>query len=205
MISFIKGELAEISVNTIVVEANGIGYELTATKAVLDELPPIGTSFKVYTYLQVKEDGVALFGFASKRELSMFKQLITVNGIGPKGAVAILSSITVEDLSFAILSGDAKTISNTPGIGKKTAEKLILELKDKVTLELDIDYEKTAVKKTDSSPVRSRVNAIKEEAAEALVALGYSKTEALKTIGRVEVHEDMTVEELLKLTLKNMG
>lgn len=205
MISFIKGELAEMDVNTIIVEAGGIGYELTATKAVLDELPPIGTQIKVYTYLQVKEDGVALFAFVSKRELAMFKQLITVNGIGPKGAVAILSSITVEDLSFAILSGDAKTISATPGIGKKTAEKLILELKDKVTLELDIDYEKTNVKKTDSSPARSRINAIKEEASEALVALGYSKTEALKTIGRVEVHEDMTIEELLKLTLKNMG
>ena len=141
-----------------------------------------------------------LFGFLEKSDVDMFRLLITVSGIGPKGALGILSVLTSEDLKFAILAGDAKTISSAPGIGKKTAEKTILELKDKVKLEdaFEAKLEKTQKKEQNSNSLA------RQEAAEALVALGYNQSEALKAIRKVDMTEDMNTETLLKLALKNI-
>ena len=141
-----------------------------------------------------------LFGFLRKSDLDMFKLLITVSGIGPKGALGVLSVLDANDLKFAILSGDAKTIATAPGIGKKTAEKTVLELKDKVKLEdaFEERLEAMSEKNTDS------LQQVRQDASEALVALGYSQTEALKAIRKVDGAKDMDVETLLKAALKHL-
>lgn len=135
MISYIKGELAEILPDVIVVEANGIGYNIYVPGSVPGELPSVGSEVKIYTYMNVKEDECSLFGFLTRDDLSMFKMLICVNGIGPKAALGALSNITADDLRFAVLADDVAAIKALPGIGPKTAQKIIIELKDKLKLD----------------------------------------------------------------------
>lgn len=203
MIAFISGELAETRPGTIVVETGGIGYEISVPSNVFGKLPGIGGSIKVHTYMQVKEDGVALFGFLRKDDLEVFKLLITVNGIGPKAALSVLSSITPDSLRFAVLAEDTKAIEKVPGIGKKTAGKLILELKDKFKLE---DAFEQKLKNTREEAVETGLDdAVASEAVQALVALGYPSSEALKAVRLVAVTPDMTAEDVLRLSLKNFG
>ena len=135
MIAFIKGILAQTRPGIVVLEAGGLGYEINVPSGVFGSLPGIGETVLLHTYLQVKEDGVSLFGFLKKDDLDMFRMLITVNGIGPKAALSIPSAATADQLRFAVLAEDMKAIEKIPGIGKKTAGKLILELKDKLRLE----------------------------------------------------------------------
>lgn len=130
-----KGELAEKNIDSIVVEAAGVGYLIYIPTQYFDMLPDEGEDVKIYTYLCVREDAMILYGFLSKDDLEIFKLLITVSGIGPKGGLAILSTLPADDLRFAILSGDSKAISKAPGIGAKTAQRVILDLKDKLSLE----------------------------------------------------------------------
>lgn len=200
MIAYIKGILEDIGTGTIVIDNNGMGYEILIPENLVNELPAIGNEVKIYTYLHVREDIMQLFGFLEKSDVEMFRLLITVSGIGPKGALGILSVLSSEDLRFAILAGDAKTISSAPGIGKKTAEKAILELKDKVKLEdaFEAKLEKTQKKEQNSNSLA------RQETAEALVALGYNQSEALKAIRKIDMTEDMDTETLLKLALKNI-
>lgn len=205
MIYFVKGELDTVSENTIVVENNGIGYEILVPLSVASSLPQTGNEVKIYTYTYVREDALQLYGFLTKDELAMFKMLITVNGIGPKGALGILSVMDVDELRFAILADDAKSISKAPGIGGKTASKLILELKDKMDFEEAVESvldqgQKNAAKSSASGDVGYAAN----EAIQALVALGYSSTEAVKAVKKVELTEHMTVEDILKAGLKNL-
>lgn len=152
MISYIRGILAEKEEDQIVVEASSIGYEIHVPLSFLEELPPVGEEVRIYTYLQVKEDALNLFGFRSRQDLKMFKQLLGVNGIGPKGALGLLSAMRPDDLRLAVISGDAKAISKAPGIGLKTAQRLILDLKDKISVEeiLMTDQEETG-----TTPVRT--------------------------------------------------
>ena len=206
MITYIKGELAEVNEECIVIEVNGIGYEVKVPLSALDELPRIGSIIKIFTYLHVREDAMALFGFLSSDDLTMFKLLITVNGIGPKGALGILSSITPDDLRFAVLSEDVKTIAKTPGIGNKTASKLILELKDKLKLE-DAFEQKLINQEEGQKQVPnsgSHIIDIRKEAIQALVVLGYSNTDAAKVVRKIDITEDMTSEDILKKSLKNL-
>lgn len=203
MISFVKGELCEIRENCIVVEVNGLGYEIFTPMTTMDRLPSVGSQVKVFTYLHVREDAIQMYGFLNQDDLYVFKLLITVNGIGPKGALGILSVISTNELRFAVLSEDVKAISKAPGIGAKTAGKLILELKDKLKLEdaFEQRYEATtAVQETmfDHSSLRN-------EAIQALIALGYSNTEATKAVRKVPVREGMSVEDILKSSLKNIS
>lgn len=203
MIAYIKGEMAAVYPEGIVVEKNGIGYEISVPLSVMDELPALGEDLKVYTYLYVREDAMKLYGFLTRADLEIFKLLITVSGIGPKGALGILSAMTPDDLKFAILAGDTKTIAKAPGIGQKTAAKLILELKDKLKLE-DAFEERLNTKVAKGSAGGEGSN-IRSEAVEALAALGYSSTDALKAVRQVELTEDMSVEELLKQSLKHIS
>lgn len=203
MISFIKGELDSIYEDGIVIENGGIGYDIKVPLSVMNELPSIGEEVKLYTYLYVREDILCLYGFLSRDDLQVFKLLITVNGIGPKGALGILSTISPDDLRFAVLADDAKAIAKAPGIGAKTASKLILELKDKLKLE-DAFEQKLSKTATDSSTGASDVNA-KNEAIQALVSLGYSNTEALKAVRGIEITPDMETEDILKLSLKKIS
>lgn len=135
MISYIKGKLSEVLDESIIVETGGIGFEIRVPVSVLEEMPAEGEDIKIYTYFYVREDAMQLFGFLEREDMLIFEQLLGVSGIGPKGAIAILSIMSGEDLQFAVLADDAKTIARAPGVGLKTAQKLILELKDKMKLE----------------------------------------------------------------------
>lgn len=202
MISFVRGTLAGVSENKIEIDTGALGYEVNVPASVLDELPPIGTEVKVYTYLSHKEDEMSLFGFTTKDALAMFKLLINVNGIGPRGALGILSVFTPVDLRFAVLAGDAKAISRAPGIGPKTAQRLIIELKDKVSLEDGLAHFNDNVQ-----PAAGKNNAAdmsaKNEAVVALTVLGYSNSEALKAVQGIDV-TGMTTEDILKAALKKL-
>lgn len=203
MYSYIKGELAEIiGEDTIVVEANQIGYNIHVPGQVLDYLPEIGDQVKIYTYLYVREEAYMLFGFLTRDDLEVFKLLIGVSGIGPKGALAILSVMSTDDLRFAVLSDDAKAISKAPGVGGKTAQRLIIELKDKLSMQ---DAFQQKLEKTVASQTRGEVKGKKNEAVEALVSLGYSSSEALKVLNGIEITEDVSVEDILKAALKQMA
>ncbi|MGN0398128.1 MAG: Holliday junction branch migration protein RuvA [Candidatus Fimimorpha sp.] len=199
MISYIRGELAEILGDIVVLESGMVGFNIRVPGAVLSSLPPIGTEMKLYTYLYVREDAMSLFGFLSRDDLNLFKQLLGVNGVGPKAALGILSVISPNDFRFAVLAGDAKAISRAPGIGAKTAQKIILELKDRITLE-------EALEQGQVSHTVNRVSENqKQEAVLALTALGYSNTEALKALSKVKNANELSVEQLLKAALKNMA
>lgn len=201
MYAYIKGILAEVNTDSIVIENQGIGYQLYVSLQALEELPAIGMEVKVYTYLHVREDAMVLFGFPDREDLKMFQMLLTVSGVGPKGALGILSALSGDDLRFAILSGDSKAIAKAPGIGAKTAQRVILELKDKVSLE-DAFETKTAHITGGNVMVNGTV---KNEAIQALVVLGYSSSEAMKAVSQVEISQEHKVEDVLKLALKHMA
>ena len=196
-----KGRIDDISEENVVLDVGGIGYNIKISTGTAASLPGIGEEIKLYTYTCVREDMFSLFGFLTRDELEIFKKLITVNGIGPKGGLAILSAMSADDLRFAIISGDAASISKAPGIGKKTAERVILDLKDKISIE-DTLVQKEIHQYSDSNG-RGDQHA-KNEAVEALTALGYSATDALHAVKAVQIEDDMDVETVLKLALKNM-
>ena len=200
---YIKGELSEIvAENHIVVENGGIGYNIYIPGQVLSLLPGVGEEVKIYTYLCVREDAFILYGFLTRDDLNVFKLLIGVSGIGPKGALAILSVMSTDDLRFAVLSDDAKAIAKAPGVGNKTAQRLIIELKDKLSLE---DAFEQKLSHTQEAVSGNGLRGIRNEAVEALVSLGYSSTEALKVLRDIEITEDSSVEDILKLALKQMA
>lgn len=201
MYSYIKGTLEEVREDLIIVENNGIGYNIRVPLRMLEALPARGGEIKVYTYLYVREDAFSLFGFPSNDELNMFKLLLNVNGIGPKGALAMLSVLSPNDIRFAVVSDDVKTISQAPGVGKKTAQRMIMELRDKIDLESAIDTMQTV----SAAILVSGNQTVKKEATEALVALGYSGTEAAKVLSGIEITDDTDVETVLKQALKNMA
>ena len=202
MISYIRGPLAEKMEDSIVVEAHNIGYRIFIPSSVLEVLPGLGEEVKIYTYFSVREDGMSLFGFLSRQDLDMFRQLITVNGVGPKSAIGILSALRPDVLRMAVLSGDAKTITKAPGVGAKTAQRIILDLKDKVRAE-DVLFGVTQL--PDTKTDISGIGAAGKEAVEALTALGYSAGEAAAAVRKVEVTETMTAEDVLKGALRYLA
>ena len=202
MYSSIKGELAEINTDHIVIDVNGIGYMIYISSQALDYLPAIGEKIKVHTYLYMREDAMILYGFLTKDELEIFKLLITVSGIGPKGGLAILSTLSADDLRFAVLSGDSKAIAKAPGVGSKTAQRVIIDLKDKLSLE--DAFEKKLEHENEKINIASN-SQVKNDAVMALNALGYSSSESLKAVSKVEITEEMDVEDVLKAALKHMS
>ncbi|MEZ3490900.1 MAG: Holliday junction branch migration protein RuvA [Lachnospiraceae bacterium] len=198
MYAYIKGEIIDISEDNLVLECNNIGYNIRIPLSVTQRLPGIGATVKIYTYTSVREDAFNLFGFLSKDDVEIYKKLIAVNGIGPKGALSILSAMSADDLRFAILSGDAAAIAKAQGIGKKSAERIILELRDKVqfTASAAADLEVLT-----SSDTTAETNA-KNEAIEALTSLGYSPSDALRAVRQIELTEDMDAGTVLKQALK---
>lgn len=203
MISYIRGTLAEKNEDSAVVEAHGVGYQIFVPVPVLSELPPLGESVKIYTYFSVREDGMSLFGFLSRQDLAMFKQLIGVNGIGPKSALGILSALRPDVLRMAVASGDAKTISRAPGVGPKTAQRIILDLKDKIRPE---DVLAGGLEESLAVPEEiSGVGQAGKEAVEALTALGYSAADAAGAVKKVKITEEMTAEDVLKGALRHLA
>ena len=202
MIAFIQGELCDAGQDTIVVACHGIGYEIQIPVSVAQVLPDPGNVVKIYTYTYVREDALGLFGFLTQDDLKIFKLLITVNGVGPKAALAILSAMTADELRFAILAEDAKAIAKAPGIGPKTAKRMIIELKDKLNLESMIEGHGDA-KMSLSDPGDAAAN-VRDEVIMALTALGYGNTEAVRAVRAVSGADEMDSETLLKQALKKI-
>ena len=196
MYAYLKGTLEEIAEDAVVVEVGNIGYNVRVSATTTQGLPGIGSEVKIYTYTLVREDAFTLYGFLTKDDLEIFKKLITVNGIGPKGGLAILSVMNADALRFAIMAGDAKSIAKAPGVGNKTAERVILDLRDKISLEDTLQGLGEPVV-TAGAVGGGTDNVMKREAIEALVALGYSASDATNAVKRVEVDENSTVEGIL--------
>ncbi|MBD5520578.1 MAG: Holliday junction branch migration protein RuvA [Lachnospiraceae bacterium] len=199
MYAYLKGTIEEITEDNLILEVNQIGYNIKISARTANLLDRTSGLVKIYTYTLVREDAFSLYGFLTRDDLEIFKKLITVNGIGPKGGLAILSIMSADELRFAILSGDSKAISKAPGIGAKTAERVILDLKDKVSLQ-DALSPKEDIATASLSGSASTDE--KNEAIEALVALGYSASDALRAVKQVNLAEDASVEEILKASLK---
>lgn len=193
MFAFLEGTIAYKQDNTVVVNVGGVGYELFVSNYTNYALPGVNETARVLTYLQVKEDGVCLYGFATSEEKELFLKLITVSGVGPKGAIGILSNITMQDLIKAISLGDIKVLSSIKGIGKKTAERIAIELKDKVSFEGSFDAPQQII---DTKAV--------DEAIVVLVSLGVNKNEALR-LAREYAKEDSTAEEIVSKALRGLG
>lgn len=203
MLSYIIGEVAEISADTVVVENNGIGFNIKTSAMTIDSLPPVGDMVRIYTYLHVREDAMQIFGFLSKDELEVFKLLLNVNGIGPKGALGILSAISTDDLRFAVLSDDVNLIKSCPGVGAKTAQKLIIELKDK--LRLEDAFEMAVNNNNKKNTAQDNTVIVMNEAVEALVSLGYSSKDAIAAVKKVENIQNKNSEQILKEALKGLA
>lgn len=205
MYAYLKGTLEEKTEDTIVVEVGNIGYNVRVSTTTADLLPGIGSEVRIYTYTMVREDAFTLYGFLSRDDLEIFKKLITVNGIGPKGGLAILSVMNADALRFAIMAGDAKSIAKAPGVGIKTAERVILDLRDKISLEDTLQSLGAPAEAAGAAiGTAGTDNVMKREAIEALVALGYSASDATNAVKKVEVDENGTVEGILKAALKFM-
>lgn len=203
MYAYIKGMLTEMTEDAVVVEAGGIGYNIKVSTTTADLLPGVGSEVKIYTYTLVREDAFSLYGFLTRDDLDIFKKLITVSGIGPKGGLAILSVMSADALRFAVAAGDAKAIAKAPGIGAKTAERVILDLRDKISIEDTLRSVGAAGNGT-GADMGTADNMMKREAIEALVALGYSASDATAAVKKVDVGEDATSESILKMALKHM-
>ena len=202
MIAYVKGIVDDSAEDNAVIDVGGMGYNVKISADTAAKLPGIGEKVKLYTYTNVREDAIQLYGFLSKNDLEIFKRCITVSGIGPKGALAILSVLDADSLRFAIMSGDVKAITKAPGIGARTAERLILELKDKIKIDdtiigKEIESARAANVGTVDSPQ-------KQEAVEALVSLGYGNAEAVKAVNSIEGIETMDSGTVLKAALKKM-
>lgn len=200
MISYIRGELVSIEDDKVIVDVNGVGFGIFMPAQSMNLLPSVGEEVKLHTYMNVREDAMQLYGFLTRDDLQVFKLVIGVSGIGPKGGLGILSKLSADELRFAVMAHDVKTISSAPGIGKKTAEKLIIELKDKLSIEDVPTREEESV----TTVAGHASNQVQAEAVQALVALGYGNSEALKAVKKVSISEDTSVEDVLKQALKNI-
>lgn len=188
--------------DAVVVEAGNIGFHIFVPTSVLEVLPALGEEVKIHTYFQVREDAMVLFGFLNRQDLEIFKKLLGVNGVGPKSALGILSALRPDEFRMAIVSADAKLISKAPGIGSKTAQRIILDLKDKIRAE-DILLSVSDVQVSGGD--LNGVGEVGKEAVEALTSLGYSGSEAARAVKKVTITEDMTAEDVLKGALKHLA
>ena len=189
MYSFIKGEVVELNGNTLVVENNGIGYEIIASKSCISGVK-VGQQAKIFTYLALSQDDVRVFGFAQSQEKNMFLKLTGISGIGPKSAIDILSGIDLPALVLAIYNGDVKTLSKIKGVGKKSAERIILELKDKMAVDSATAQADTSYEREDA------LQSVNQDAVSALMTFGLNKNEAIESVKRVQ-KDGMSVEQII--------
>lgn len=200
MFAYISGILEDLDIDNAVIDVQGMGFNVKISTDTASRLPGIGEMVKLYTYTLVREDAFSLYGFLSRNELNIFKQCITVNGIGPKGALAILSTLDADSLRFAIMSGDTKAIAKAPGIGAKTAERLILDLKDKIKIDdtlINKEIKLYGTQLAQNDPQQ-------KEAVDALVALGYGQSEAMKAVSAIENIDELDSGAILKAALKHL-
>ena len=197
MYAYIKGTLEEKSTDSIVVETAGIGYKIYVSEHTMAKLGEIGEKVKIYTHYHVREDNISLYGFMSNEELKMFELLLQVSGIGAKTAIAMLSNITPSKFALAIISNDLKTLTKIPGIGNKSAQRMVLELKDKLKTQTAIEDDEEETIPNDNS---ESIN----EAGQALQILGYNKSEISKVFDKCDTH-NLSTEELIKEALKRLA
>lgn len=197
MFAYIKGELAEKTQNYVVIDVNGVGYQIFVSELAISQLGEVGSIVKLHTYYYVREDVICLYGFLNKEELRMFELLLSVSGIGAKSAIATLSNITPSSFALAVITDNVATLTKIPGVGKKTAQRLILELKDKIKTE-------EAVAKAPETQIVLETNENVEEATAALQILGYTKKEVEKALEHVSV-ENASVEEIIRKCLSILG
>ena len=199
MIAYISGALVSAGENYIVIDNHGMGYRIFVSGKFLEHIPAYGTQIKIYTHMYIREDELTLYGFHSEEELSVFRILIGISGVGPKVAMAILTALTIQELQLAVISEDAKTISKANGVGAKGASRIILELKDKLKMEdmMDAAYEQSIVQDTQD------LNAARD-AILALVNLGYSNSEAALAVRKIGDTSQMDIESILKAALKKL-
>ena len=200
MFAYLDGIVAEKGLNELVLDVHGVGYSLSCSATTLAAAPVKGEKMKVYTYLSVKEDAVDLFGFATKEEKRMFQRLTGVSGIGPKSALAILGSMPLRDLTLAIVTGDTTALSRAPGVGKKTAQRISLELKEALSKE-DIP---SGIPGGITLPAENIATDAVNEAIAALQALGYTASEATGAVAKIK-NQGTQADELVRLALKNMA
>lgn len=199
MIAFIEGKVAEKNHGELVLSAGGVGFSLLCSNATIAAAPEKDKPFRCYTAMNVREDAMELFGFATKTEREMFKKLCTVTGVGAKTALGILSALPMRDLSIAIVTGDVAALSRAPGIGKKTAQRIVLELRDKVE-----QAEVSAAAPGVAVPAAPAAGGMEREAQAALQALGYTAAEAARAVGLVRGQAD-TVDQVVLLALRRMS
>lgn len=199
MIAYISGALVSAGENYIVIDNHGMGYRIFVSGKFLEHIPAYGTQIKIYTHMYIREDELTLYGFHSEEELSVFRVLIGISGVGPKVAMAILTALTIQELQLAVISEDAKTISKANGVGAKGASRIILELKDKLKMEdmMDAAYEQSIIQDTQD------INAARD-AILALVNLGYSSSEAALAVKKIGDTSQMDIEAILKAALKKL-
>ena len=197
MISYIKGNLETKNVDSVVIDVGGIGYKIFMSANSIDRLGETGNNVKVHTYMRVREDDISLYGFCTNEELKMFEQLLSVSGVGAKSALTILSNISPSSFALAIISGDVATLKNLPGIGAKSAQRMILELKDKMKTQDAIQTEFIPVKNV-------AINDRAKDAVEALQVLGYARRDIDLAISKIDTKE-LSVEEIIKQGLKYLG
>lgn len=197
MIYNVRGTLTYTDINYAVVECGGVGFKCFVSMTTLKELPPLGKEANLYTYLAVREDAMDLFGFATQQELDAFKLLITVSGVGPKAAMAVLSVLPPDRLSIAVSSGDVKSIQSAQGVGKKTAERIVLELKDKML----------GIAPSNAAAVQSiqavASNSDAQEAVEVLVSLGFNQSDAATVVGAMD--KGLSVDDMIRRGLKQLS
>ena len=197
MISYIRGKLEAKNLDSVIIDVGGIGYKINMSTNSMDRLGETGTEVKVYTYMREREDDISLFGFCTNEELKMFEQLLGVSGVGAKSALSILANISPSSFALAIITGDINTLKGLPGIGAKSAQRMILELKDKMKTQEAIETEVTSVQviaKNDKT----------KDVIEALQVLGYSRKDIELAMAKINT-EELTVEEIIKQGLKYLG
>ena len=208
MLAYIKGTLEMKMTGYIVIDVGGLGYKVFMSESGIDKLGNIGETVKVHTYYKVREDDISIFGFNSLEELRMFELLISVSGIGAKTAVAMLDVCEPTEFALAVVSEDVKTLTTIPGIGPKSAKRIILELKDKIKTSQEAEAIKAQIENKENTQTKIQKvimeNSRIEEATTALQVLGYNKKEIEKAFEKIDV-KDLKIEELIKKALKILG
>lgn len=199
MISFLKGNLESKNIDYIIIEVGGIGYKVYMSSNSINKLGEVGSTIKVHTYMRVREDDISLYGFCSNEELRMFEQLISVSGVGAKSAISILSNISPSSFALAIITGDINTLKKLPGIGAKSAQRMVLELKDKMKTQEAIEIEDINV-----GLIENQGNDKARDAIEALQVLGYARKDIEIVLSKIDV-KNLSVEEIIKNGLKYLG
>ncbi|MBQ4177496.1 MAG: Holliday junction branch migration protein RuvA [Lachnospiraceae bacterium] len=205
MITYLRGEVAAVYEGRVVLDVNGVGYQIFVSARDAADMPRTGEEVKIHTYMSVSEDAMRLYGFLSEDDLNVYKTMITVSGVGPKAALGILGTLSANDIRFAVFSDDFKAISRAPGVGPKTAKKLILELKDKLKLEDALGNLQQEDIPAAGPAAAAAADAEINDAVQALVALGYSSSEALRAVRKVKITEEMQTQDILKQALKYIG